>query len=86
MATRIERDCDTSTGLVRTIRTIGGQVVVAFEDGRVCLVSAVPTSGFAVSVDRGPDRLSVTLAKPGARAVVDAYAEGNRTSVRQVVG
>ncbi|WP_329189255.1 hypothetical protein [Actinacidiphila glaucinigra] len=79
-------DCGTGGAGVHTLQSQGGQAAVRFGQDAVCLVSAVPASGFTVSTRRdGAQQLTVTFSGDRHRSEIVATATPqSKATIREV--
>lgn len=79
-------DCGTGGAGVHTLQSQGGQASVRFGDNAVCLVSAVPASGFTVSTRRdGAQQLTVTFSGDRHRSeIVATTTPQSKATIREV--
>ncbi|MDX2814012.1 hypothetical protein ABZ312_06795 [Streptomyces sp. NPDC006207] len=79
-------DCGTGGAGVHTLQSQGGQASVRFGEDAVCLVSAVPASGFTVSTRRdGAQQLTVTFSGDRHRSeIVATTTPQSKATIREV--
>ncbi|MEU4094605.1 hypothetical protein [Streptomyces sp. NPDC026673] len=79
-------DCGTGGAGVHTLQSQGGQASVRFGENAVCLVSAVPASGFTVSTRRdGAQQLTVTFSGDRHRSeIVATTTPQSKATIREV--
>ncbi|MET9877851.1 hypothetical protein ABZZ36_24925 [Actinacidiphila glaucinigra] len=79
-------DCGTGGAGVHTLQSQGGQAAVRFGADAVCLVSAVPASGFTVSTRRdGAQQLTVTFSGDRHRSeIVATTTPQSKATIREV--